>query len=87
MTTAEIVSLRAAEDAASLPIERIDLADPRRFEAGTHWAFFDRVRREDPVHFCAGSAFGRYWSVTRWQDILAVETNPKVFSAVPAKRV
>ncbi len=69
------------DDAATVPLERLDLADPRRFEAGTHWAFFDRVRREDPVHFCAGSPFGPYWSVTRWQDILGVETNHRVFSS------
>jgi cytochrome P450 len=81
MSSADIADLPGFEDAASLPLERIDLADPRRFEAGTHWAFFDRVRREDPVHFCPGSAFGPYWSVTRWQDILSVETNPRVFSS------
>jgi cytochrome P450 len=77
----EVADLHAGEDAAAVPLERVDLADPRRFEAGTHWAFFDRVRREDPVHFCAGSPFGPYWSVTRWQDILAVETNHRVFSS------
>jgi cytochrome P450 len=78
---AEIVDIQAAEDAASLPLDRIDPADPRRFQAGTHWAVFDRLRRDDPVHFCPGSPFGPYWSVTRWQDILAVETNPRVFSS------
>ena len=81
MTVTDIVPMHVEEDAAGVPLERIDLADPRRFEAGTHWAFFDRVRREDPVHFCAGSPFGPYWSVTRWQDILAVETNHRVFSS------
>ena len=80
MATGEFVSIDA-DDAAAVPLERIDLSDPRRFQAGTHWAFFDRVRREDPVHHCAASPFGPYWSVTRWQDVLAVETNPKVFSS------
>jgi cytochrome P450 len=40
-----------------------------------------RLRREDPVHYCAESRFGPYWSVTKFNDIIAVDTNHKVFSS------
>jgi len=39
------------------------------------------MRREDPVHFCPDSFSGPYWSVTRYDDIMAVDTNHKVFSS------
>ena len=41
----------------------------------TIWPFFERLRAEDPVHYCAESEFGPYWSITRYDDIMAVETN------------
>ena len=36
---------------------------------------------EDPVHFTAESEFGPYWSITRWDDIMAVDTNHEAFSS------
>jgi cytochrome P450 len=42
---------------------------------------FERLRREDPVHFTADSEFGPYWSVTRWNDIMAVDTDHEGFSS------
>jgi cytochrome P450 len=44
-------------------------------------AYFERLRREDPVHYCANSKFGPYWSITKFNDIMAVDTNHKVFSS------
>ena len=43
--------------------------------------WFARLRRDDPVHFTADSQFGPYWSVTKYKDIMKVETNPQVFSS------
>jgi cytochrome P450 len=45
------------------------------------WSYFARLRLEDPVHYCGKSLFGAYWSVTRFQDIMQVETNPQIFSS------
>ena len=42
---------------------------------------FERLRREDPVHFTADSEFGPYWSITRWDDIMAVDTDHEAFSS------
>ncbi|MEM7751331.1 MAG: cytochrome P450, partial [Pseudomonadota bacterium] len=70
----------AREEAWALALDAIDLSDPVRFETNTHWPFFDRVRDEDPVHFLADSAFGPYWSITRYDDIMAADTNHKALS-------
>jgi cytochrome P450 len=41
----------------------------------------ERLRAEDPVHFCSESAFGAYWSVTRHCDIVEAESKPELFSS------
>src|SRR6202008_2341079 len=51
------------------------------FRSDTHWPYFDRLRKEEPVHYCKDSIFGPYWSVTKYNDILAVDTNHGVFSS------
>ena len=61
---------------ADLDVSRVD-----RFQANTHWPYFARLRRDDPVHFCRDSAYGPYWSITRYDDILAVEVNHRQFSS------
>ena len=69
------------ERAASIPLSEFDPGDPELFRADTHWPYFDRLRREDPVHYCKDSMFGPYWSVTRYNDIMDIETNHSVFSS------
>ena len=68
-------------EAAATPLAEIDVSRPEIFAANAHWPFFDRLREEDPVHYLADSDFGPFWSITRWDDIMKVETNPKVFSS------
>ena len=70
----------AAEDAA-LPLEKLNPARVDRFYNDTIWPVFERLRREDPVHFTPDSEFGPYWSVTKWNDIMAVDTNHEAFSS------
>jgi cytochrome P450 len=43
--------------------------------------WFARLRRDDPVHYMADSQFGPFWSITKYKDIMKVETNPQVFSS------
>ncbi len=78
---------RAARDAAySMPLEEINPANPELFRTDTMWPYFERLRKEDPVHFTADSGFediGGYWSVTKYNDIMAVDTNHEVFSSEP----
>jgi len=70
-----------AQDAQTIALEKINPADPRRFQQDTLWPYFARLRREDPVHFTPQSEFGPYWSITRWDDILAVDTDHEAFSS------
>ncbi len=74
---------QAGADPYAIPLERIDVSDAELFETDTHWGYFERLRKEDPVHFCAESESGPYWSVTRFADIVAVEKDPKTFSSEP----
>jgi cytochrome P450 len=71
----------ARERAYSLPLSEFDPGNPELFRTDTHWSYFDRLRKEDPVHYCKDSMFGPYWSVTRYNDIMAVDTNHQVFSS------
>jgi cytochrome P450 len=70
-----------ARDAWTIPLSNIDVSKPDFFEQDTHWDYFARLRRDDPVHHCASSEFGPYWSVTKFNDIVQVETNHAVFSS------
>ncbi len=74
----------ARERAMSLPLSDFDPGDPELFRSDTHWPYFDRLRKEDPVHYCRNSMFGPYWSVTRYNDIMDIETNHAVFSSASA---
>jgi cytochrome P450 len=74
----------AREKAYSMPLADFDPGHPELFRTDTHWPFFDRLRKEDPVHYCKDSMFGPYWSVTKYNDIMAVDTNHGVFSSAAA---
>ena len=70
-----------AAKANALPLAEINPASAIRFQEDTIWPYFERLRREDPVHFTPDSEFGPYWSITRWNDIMAVDTNHEAFSS------
>jgi cytochrome P450 len=72
---------QAGADPHSIPLDKIDVSDPEIFETDTHWGYFERLRNEDPVHYCAESEFGPYWSVTRYDDIVHVEKNHEIYSS------
>lgn len=75
------VSGTGTSEAYAIPLDEIDVSNPERFRDNTIWAYFERLRREDPVHYCRESVFGPYWSVTKFKDIMQVETNPQVYSS------
>jgi cytochrome P450 len=77
---------RAARDAAySMPLDEINPADPELFRTDTMWPYFERLRAEAPVHWSRSPEedIGGYWSVTRYNDIMAVDTNHEAFSSEP----
>ncbi len=71
----------ATAEAYATPLAEINPAKVERFQADTVWPFFARLRREDPVHFTPESEFGPYWSMTKWDDIMAVDTDHEAFSS------
>jgi cytochrome P450 len=71
----------ARAQAYAMPLDQIDLSDGQRFRDNTLWPFFERMRKEDPVHYTAESEHGPYWSVTKYNDIMEVDTNHGVFSS------
>ncbi len=72
---------QANADPHSIPLDKIDVSDSELFETDTHWGYFERLRKEDPVHYCAESDFGPYWSVTKFNDIVEVEKKDEIFSS------
>ncbi len=68
-------------DPYSIPLESINVAQAPLFQRNLHEPYFERLRKEDPVHYCADSDFGPYWSVTKFKDIMQVDTNHQVFSS------
>jgi len=74
----------AREHVRSLPLSELNPAQPELFRTDTHWPYFDRLRKEDPVHYVKDSMYGPYWSVTKYNDIMDIETNHAVFSSASA---
>jgi cytochrome P450 len=74
--------LRAARAKAfATPLSEFHPGNPELFRSNTLWPYFDRLRNEEPVHFCSTSPVGNYWSVTKYHDIMHVETNPEIYSS------
>lgn len=71
------------QDPFGIPLDRIDVSQPDLYQRDAQWGFFERLRKEDPVHYCAHSEFGPFWSVTRFNDIAHVEKNHQIFSSEP----
>lgn len=70
-----------ASDPHSVPLEDIDMSDPRLFEADLAHRYFARLRTEAPVHYRPASDVGPFWSITKFEDILEVDRDHKTFSA------
>jgi cytochrome P450 len=75
---------QAGADPYSIPLDQIDPSDPELFETDTLWGYFERLRKEAPVHYCADSPDGAFWSVTKYDDIVYVEKDPELFSSEPS---
>ncbi len=80
----DAVARSARDHAWSIPLDEIDVSRPELWSTDSHWPYFERLRREDPVHYCRESLYGPYWSITKYNDIMAVDTNHQVFSSEAA---
>lgn len=73
--------LLSGDEISRLPLDQIDVSDPAIYQNDNFRGYFQRLRREDPVHYCADSEFGPYWSVTRYDDIMKVELDHETYSS------
>ena len=67
--------------AQEIDLEGLDLIDVEVWRQDKMWDRFTRLRKEDPLHWTPDSISGPYWSVTRYKDVLAIDTNHKRFSS------
>src|SRR3984957_13825190 len=75
------VHFDATPDALAMPLDQIDVSAPRLFQEDVYYPYFARLRREDPVHYRQDGKYGSFWSVTRFKDIMTVETHPEIYSS------
>ena len=55
-----VKSHEARERAYATPLAELDVGNPQLFRDYTFWPYFERLRKEDPVHYCRESMFGPY---------------------------
>ena len=75
------VSVDPREHAYSIALDEIDVSQPRLYQDDIWEPYFERLRREDPVHWCEGGMYGSYWSVTKYRDIMQVDTSQAIYSS------
>ncbi len=68
-------------DAADLDLADINPANPHLFKDHRWHDYFARLRAEDPVHFNELETSGRFWSITKYDDVRAVDGDWKTFSS------
>ena len=71
----------ARERAYRTPLDDLDVSAPTLFSSDTLWPYFERLREEAPVHYCAESHYGPLWSISRFHDIKDVDSDHQRFSA------
>ena len=84
MTPASALTATASAARAALfamPLDQVDPSDPQLFLDDTVGHAFERLRRDDPVHRTHSPIFGDYWSVTKYSDIMHVDTHPAIYSS------
>ena len=75
------VNIASDENPWTMPLDQIDVSQPRLFQEDIWYDYFARLRRDDPVHRTRSAIYGDFWSVTKYKDIMAVDTNHQVFSS------
>ncbi|MEI6723778.1 MAG: cytochrome P450 [Betaproteobacteria bacterium] len=79
--TASGLAEAARAEAFSMPLDQIDVSKPRLFQEDTIGYYFERLRRDDPVHHHTNDFYGSFWSVTKYKDIMTVDTSHGVYSS------
>ena len=72
---------QARAKAYAMPLDQIDVSDQRLFQDDSIGYYFERLRREDPVHYHVNERIGGFWSVTKYKDIMQVDTSHGIYSS------
>ncbi len=72
---------RDVAPADQLALEDINPFNAHLFRDNRWHGYFERLRREDPIHLNEIETAGRYWSVTKYDDIKAVSSDWETFSS------
>ena len=75
-----MAKLASSQDPQDIPIEAIDVSNPWLYQSDEIGAYFRRLRDECPVHFCAESGYGPYWSITKYDHIVEINSADNLFS-------
>jgi len=75
------VALIRSTAGEGIALQDIDFCDPWLYQDDEWHPLFVRLRREAPVHYCRQSRYGPHWSITRYADIMAVETDHATYSS------
>jgi len=68
-------------EAWTQPLETLDPSDGTLWQRNVLHDYLRRLRQEDPVHWSPTGPTGPFWSVTRFDDIVAVDSNHQAFSS------
>ena len=68
-------------DPYSVPLESIDMSDPDLHHQGLEHIYFERLRKEAPLHHFDSADYGPFWSLSRYEDIIAVDKNHRDWSS------
>ena len=72
---------RNAPGAYDVPIEEVNPLNAHLFLEDRWQEHFTRLRAEDPVHFNELETSGRYWSITKYDDVRAVDGDWETYSS------
>ncbi|MFI4934102.1 MAG: cytochrome P450 [Caulobacterales bacterium] len=79
--TASAATVAPDLDPWSLPLETLDPSEGTLYQRGLLHEYLRRLRLEDPVHWSPTGPTGPFWSVTRFDDIVAIDSNHAQFSS------
>ena len=68
-------------DPYAISLASIDVSNPRLYQDDVIDPYFARLRKEAPVHYCAASNYGPFWSITRYKDIMEVNADDERVSS------
>lgn len=77
----EAVKMPLRPDPDTAPLNELDLMLPDLFHDDYHVKVFERLRAEEPIYRQEVEEIGTVWNVTKYQDIMAVDTDHERFSS------